>query len=58
MCRCQSLLSDLPHGVFSLYLVPAAFIILGRIAAYSDEATKAAWNRGEREVVISAALRR
>jgi hypothetical protein len=31
----------------------AAFIILGRIAGYSDEAAQCAWDRGEREVVIS-----
>jgi hypothetical protein len=36
----------------------AAFIILGRIAGYSDEAAHAAWRRGEREEVISAALSR
>jgi hypothetical protein len=34
----------------------AAFIILGRIAGYSDEAAQDAWRRGEREVIISAAL--
>jgi hypothetical protein len=34
------------------------FIILGRIAGYSDEVAQDAWNRGEREVVISAALAR
>ena len=36
----------------------AAFIILGRIAGYSEEAARGAWNRGEREAVISAALNR
>ena len=35
-----------------------AFVILGRIAGYSDDAANAAWDRGERELVISAALRR
>ena len=35
----------------------AAFTILGRIAGYSDEATFAAWDRGDRESVISAAMR-
>lgn len=34
-----------------------AFTILGRIAGYSDDAARAAWERGERELVISAALR-
>ena len=34
----------------------AAFMILGRIAGYSDDAAEAAWARGERELVISAAL--
>jgi tetratricopeptide (TPR) repeat protein len=32
------------------------FMILGRIAGYSDKAALSAWNRGEREIVISAAL--
>ena len=36
----------------------AAFVILGRMAGYSDEAAQAAWDSGERELVISAALRR
>jgi hypothetical protein len=36
----------------------AAFIILGRIAGYSDEAAQGAWDGGEREAVISAALKR
>src|SRR5450432_4755983 len=36
----------------------AAFMILGRIAGYSDEAAVAAWRRGEREPVIAAALGR
>ena len=35
-----------------------AFVLLGRIAGYSDDAANAAWDRGERELVISAALRR
>jgi hypothetical protein len=35
-----------------------AFVILARVADYSDEAALALWQRGEREVVISAALRR
>jgi len=35
-----------------------AFIILGRIAGYSDQAALVIWNRGEREIVISAALDR
>jgi hypothetical protein len=35
-----------------------AFIILARIAEYSDESALALWQRGEREVVIDAALRR
>ena len=35
-----------------------AFVLLGRIAGYSDDAAKAAWDRGERELVISAALGR
>jgi hypothetical protein len=34
-----------------------AFTILARMAGYSDEAAEAAWDRGERELVISAALR-
>jgi hypothetical protein len=36
----------------------SAFTILGRMAGYSDDAARAAWDRGERELVISAALRR
>jgi hypothetical protein len=36
----------------------APFIILGRIAGYSEEAARGAWNRGEREAVISAAFYR
>ena len=35
----------------------AAFTILGRIAGYSDDAAEAAWNRGDRETVIEAAIR-
>jgi hypothetical protein len=35
-----------------------AFDILARMAGYSDDAAKAAWDRDERELVISAALRR
>jgi hypothetical protein len=34
----------------------AGFLILGRVAGYSDEAASAAWDRGEREVVIRAAV--
>ena len=33
-----------------------AFIILGRIAGYSDQAALGVWDRGEREIVISAAM--
>jgi hypothetical protein len=33
-----------------------AFLVLGRVAGYSDEAVHAAWQRGEREMVIGAAL--
>jgi hypothetical protein len=36
----------------------AAFMILGRIAGYSDKAAQGAWDGGEREAVISAALKR
>ena len=36
----------------------AAFIIVGRIAGYSDAAAQAAWDRGARDAVISAALNR
>ena len=32
-----------------------AFFILGRIAGYSDEAAYDLWNRGARDVVVSAA---
>jgi hypothetical protein len=35
----------------------AAFIILGRIAGYSDEAARALWDRGDREAVINAAIK-
>lgn len=35
-----------------------AFIILGRIAGYSDQAALVVWDRGEREIVIIAALNR
>ena len=35
-----------------------AFTILARMAGYSDDAADAAWDRRERELVISAALRR
>jgi hypothetical protein len=35
-----------------------SFVILGRIAGYSDDAAQAAWDRRERELVIAAALRR
>ena len=34
----------------------AAFIILARIAGYSDEAAQDAWRPGEKEVIISSAL--
>jgi HEAT repeat protein len=34
-----------------------AFIILGRIAGYSDEAARDLWDRGNREVVIEAAIK-
>jgi hypothetical protein len=34
-----------------------AFIILGRIAGYSDEAARDLWDRGDREVVIEAAIK-
>jgi len=33
-----------------------AFTILGRIAGYSDEAALSLWDRGDREVVIKAAI--
>jgi hypothetical protein len=35
----------------------AAFIILGRMTGYSDEAAQALWDGGEREIVIEAASR-
>jgi hypothetical protein len=35
----------------------AAYIILGRMTGYSDEAAQALWDGGEREVVIEAASR-
>ena len=35
-----------------------AFLILGRIAGYSDEAALKLWEKGERETVIKAAARR
>ena len=35
-----------------------AFFILGRIAGYSDEATRELWERGDRDAVIDAARRR
>jgi len=34
-----------------------AFVILARIAGYSDDAEEAAWDRGERELVIAAAMK-
>ena len=34
-----------------------AFTILGRIAGYSDEAARDLWDRGDREVVIEAAIK-
>jgi hypothetical protein len=36
----------------------AAFTILGRIAGYSDETARGLWDRGDREVVIEAAIKR
>ena len=36
----------------------AAFVILGRIAGWSEEAIQRAWERSERAVVIDAALNR
>ena len=36
----------------------AAFIILGRVAGFSDEETMVHWTRGERETVIAAAVAR
>ncbi|MET0212402.1 MAG: hypothetical protein ABW292_05345 [Vicinamibacterales bacterium] len=36
----------------------AAFVILGRIAGWSEEAIRRAWERSERAVVIDAALNR
>ena len=35
----------------------AAFTILGRMAGYSDETALALWDRGDREAVISAAIK-
>ena len=35
----------------------AAFIILGRIAGYSDEAARDLFDRGDREIVIEAAIK-
>ena len=37
--------------------VKAAFVILGRIAGYSEDAIERAWDRRERDLVISAVLR-
>jgi hypothetical protein len=34
----------------------AAFMILGRMAGYSDEAAFALWDRGDRETVTRAAI--
>ena len=34
-----------------------AFTILGRIAGYSDEAAQDLWDRGDREIVIEAAIK-
>jgi hypothetical protein len=34
-----------------------AFTILGRIAGYSDDAARSLWERGDREVVIEAAIK-
>jgi hypothetical protein len=36
----------------------AAFVVLGRIAGYADDAALDLWQRGEREVVIKAAVTR
>ncbi len=33
------------------------FTILGRLAGYSDEAARDLWDRGDREVVIEAAIK-
>jgi len=35
----------------------AAFVILGRIAGYSEDAAECAWGRRERDLGIRAALR-
>jgi hypothetical protein len=35
-----------------------AFVILGRIAGYSDDAVHDLWARGDREVIIEAAIKR
>jgi hypothetical protein len=35
-----------------------AFVVLGRMAGYSDDAALDAWSRGDREGVIRAALSR
>jgi hypothetical protein len=35
-----------------------AFVILGRIAGYSDDAARDLWDRGDREVIIEAAIKR
>lgn len=35
-----------------------AFVILGRIAGYSDDAAHDLWARGDREVIIEAAIKR
>jgi hypothetical protein len=34
-----------------------AFDILARMVGFADDAAQAAWDRGERELVIGAALR-
>jgi hypothetical protein len=34
-----------------------AFMVLARIAGYSDEAAQGFWDRGNRDVVIEAAFR-
>jgi hypothetical protein len=35
----------------------APFLIVGRLAGFSDDAAFAAWERGDRETVIKAALK-
>ena len=38
-------------------IVCFAFTILGRIAGYSDRTAHTLWDRGDREVVIEAAVK-